>query len=82
MKKQNQKEILLKCGCGCNSYFEITQWDDDEIYIAMINAHGKENVFYRIVEAVKHIWGRDLIFHGLIFKENQIEELKQFISKM
>ena len=82
MKKQNQKEISLKCGCGCNSYFEIAQWDDDEIYIVMINAHGKENLFYRITEAVKHIFGRDLISHDLIFRKKQIKELKQFISKM
>ena len=82
MKQKQTKEISLKCGCGCNSYFEITQWDDDEIYIVMVNAHGKENVFYRIVEAVRHIWGRDLISHDLVFRKKQIERLKQFISKM
>lgn len=82
MKKENKKEIVLKCGCGCNNYFEITQWDNDETYIVMINANGKENLLHRIFQAIKHIFGRDLVSHELIFKKEQIARLKQFISKM
>jgi len=82
MKKEEKKEIIIKCGCGCNNYFEIIQWDSDEMYIVMINAHGKENLFYRISEAFKHILGRDLVSHELVFRESQIEKLKEFISKM
>jgi len=81
MTNKKNKEISIKCGCGCNTYFEISQWDD-EIYIAMVTAHGKENLFYRIVQAVKHIWGRDLVSHDLIFRKSQIKKLKKFISKM
>lgn len=86
-KQNNSKTLTLKCNCGCNQYFEISQFDEDEfgeeeIFIAMINASGKDSLLTRIITAIKHIFGYQLITHDLLFCEKQLQQLKTFINNV
>ena len=87
---QKDKEILLKCTCGC-SILALSRWEEDNfppeyiISLYSITFGEKQNpIWHNIQDRLKMIWcairGKQFYFYDLIISKDQLEEFKKFVN--
>lgn len=80
------KTLKLDCHCGGYHFIEFGSWDLGEKEIpetwqCMVNADNTAPWYFRIKEAIKYIFGKNLNLHDVCLEKKDLLKLKKFLEE-